>query len=310
MLLRALVEPRVVAVDTLAAWWAATEAERQGFALPIERAIVGGARADRVGFAFATGYAEALRALVPGATGITALCATEDGGNHPRAITTTLVADGDGYVVTGRKRWATIASEASALLVVASVGRDAAGRNQLRVVRVPASAAGVRIHASAAPFVPEIPHAAIELDHVRVPADAVLPGDGYEAYLKPFRTVEDLHVHGAVVGYLVGVALRHGFARELVERLLALATATRALAGADVRAAPTHVALAGVLALMQREVAEIEAAWAAAPDDEAARWLRDRPLLRVAEAARAARRARAWTLLAADEARDRVLPAP
>jgi len=296
--LRALLASRLPAAgDSLADWWAATAAERDAYALPIDRAMVGGARADRVGFAFAAGYAEALRALVPGATGISALCATEEEGNQPRAIRTTLVADGAGFVVTGRKRWATVASEASSLLVVASAGQAADGRNQLKVVRVPADAEGVRIRATSAPFVPEIPHAEVELDRVRVAAADVLPGDGYADYLKPFRTVEDLHVHGALAGYLIGVARRHGFARELVERWLAIAVTTRALAAADVKAATTHAALAGLIELVTREVAVLEAAWAAAPDDEHARWCRDRPLLKVAGSARAARRERAWASL-------------
>ena len=36
----------------------------------------------------------------------------------------------------------------------------------------------------------------------------LLPGDGYDIYLKPFRTIEDIHVHAALIGYLVGVARR------------------------------------------------------------------------------------------------------
>ena len=260
---------------------------------PVDRALAGGARADRLGLAFIAGYTEALRALVPGLTGVAALCATEEGGAHPRAIATTLAAG----ELTGRKKWATGANAAATLLVVASTGHDEAGRNRLRVVRVAANAPGVRIEAAPAPFVPEIQHAEIELDHVRVAEGDVLPGDGYEDYLKPFRSVEDAHVHAALAGYLLGVARRRGW-REHVERLLALALATREVALADARRAETHVALAGVLELATRQVAELEATWAAAPDEEWQRWLRDRPLLRVAASARAARRERAWEMLA------------
>ena len=255
----------------------------------MDRALVGGASADRLGFAFASGYREALRALVPTLAGVAALCATEEGGAHPRAIQTTLAGGG----LTGRKKWATGANAASTLLVVASVGADDAGRNRLRVVRVAANAPGVRIHATSAPFVPELQHAEIELDHVRVADEDVLPGDGYEDYLKPFRTVEDTHVHAALAGYLLGVARRRGW-REHVERLFAVALAARQVALADPRCATTHLALAGVLELAARQVAELEAVWAAAPDEEWQRWQRDRPLLRVAANARATRRDRAW----------------
>ena len=181
--------------------------------------------------------------------------------------------------------------------MVASTGEDG-GKNRLRVVRVRADAPGLRLHPTTAPFVPEIPHAEVELDGVIATDADLLPGDGYDAYLKPFRTIEDVHVHAALAGYLIGVARRRRLpARPAVERLLGLAAATRSLAHADPKAATTHAALAGVLDLAARLVAELEPLWAAAPDDEWARWQRDRPLLRVAGTARAARRERAWSIL-------------
>jgi hypothetical protein len=300
-LLRFVLDPALVppATGELLAWWDATAFRRAVWTDPFDRALAGGACADRLGFAFAAGYAEALRALVPDLPpgSITALCATEEGGAHPRAIRTRLVQMAPGrYELSGRKKWATVATVASSLLVVASTGEEG-GKNRLRVVRVRASAPGVRFHPSAAPFVPEIPHAEVELDGVIATEADVLPGDGYDAYLKPFRTIEDLHVHAALAGYLIGVVRRRRFPHELCERLLALAAATRSIAHADPKAPATHAALAGVLELASRLVAEIEPLWSAAPDDEWARWQRDRSLLGVAGTARAARRERAWSIL-------------
>lgn len=283
------------AVETLEAWWTATAATRARGGDTVVSAAIGGVCADRLGFAFAAGYAEALRLLCPpsGDARVSALCATEEGGAHPRAIKTTMVRDGDGWRVSGRKRWATIASLADELLVVASTGVDEAGRNRLRVVRIAAGAPGVTLVPASAAFVPEIPHAAVELDGVRVRDADVLPGDGYEQYLKPFRTHEDLHVHAALGGYLVGVVRRHGFAPELGERVLAITAATCALAAVDASAPGNHLALAGVIDLMTAQVEAIERAWAEVPDEEWTRWQRDRPLLRVAGGARAARRDKA-----------------
>ncbi|MBA3460563.1 MAG: acyl-CoA dehydrogenase family protein [Deltaproteobacteria bacterium] len=284
------------AVDTLRAWWEATAAERESWPHTVDRALVGGACADRVGFAFASGYFEALRALAPNAlSGITALCATEEGGNHPGAIQTRLEPAGPGrYTLSGKKKWATVASEASALLVVATAGESAEGRNQLRVVRVATTAPGVRLQSTTAPFVPEIPHAEVELDGVEVGEADILPGDGYDDYLKPFRTVEDIHVHASVIGYLIGVSRRHDFPHEIVQSLTTLAVVTRSLADADVKAPATHIALAGLIDLATRAVASVEEKWGAVPDDEWKRWLRDRALLQVSGKARAARRERAW----------------
>jgi hypothetical protein len=294
--------PLPIAADQLDAWWAATDARCAAWTAPLDRALARGACADRLGFAFVGGYTEALRALVPELApgSIASLCATEEGGAHPRAIRARLAPAGAGrYELSGRKKWATVATSASSLLVVASTGEEA-GRNRLRVVRVRAGAPGVRLSPRTAAIVPEIPHAEIELDRVIATDADLLPGDGYDAYLKPFRTIEDLHVHAALVGYLIGVARRRRLPAELAERLLAIAAAARALAGAAPSATATHAALAGLIELASRSTAELEPAWAAAagPDDpEWARWQRDRGLLRVASAARAARRERAWSLL-------------
>ena len=272
---------------TLRAWFDATAAVRRG--TTVERAVLGGAHADRLACAFAAGYSEALRALVPSLEGIAALCATEADGNHPRAIKTRLERVGDHYRVTGTKKWATGAADAAALLVVASIGEDA-GKNRLRVVRVPTSAAGLTLRSSAAPFVPEIEHAEVELAGVEVEASAILPGDGYDDYLKPFRTVEDLHVHAALIGYLLTVARVRAWSPALVEALAALACAARALADADVKSPATHLALAGMMEQTTRLVADVEREWSASDDPEWRRWQRDRPLLQVASKARSARR--------------------
>jgi hypothetical protein len=287
------------ATDELRTWWAATAPSLAAFTATFDRAFAGGACADRLGYAFATGYAEALRALVPTLPpgSISALCATEEAGVHPRAIQTRLAPTGAGrYTVTGRKKWGTVASAASSLLVVANTG-EAAGRNQLRVVRVRADAPGVSMVATTTSFVPEIPHAAVELTDVAVSDADLLPGDGYDDYLKPFRTIEDIHIHAALTGYLIGVARRHRLAHELIERLLAHALAVRSIAQADPKAATSHAALAGILDASHRLLAELEPLWSAFPSDEWTRWQRDRPLLRVAGSARTARRERAWSIL-------------
>jgi hypothetical protein len=286
--LRRLLELRPLAVDSLESWWLATRDVREAPELTVDRALLGGVLADRLGYAFAAGYQSALQALVPG-DGVRSLCITEARGNSPKDIDTVF----DGETVTGKKKWATAGPLASELLVCAKTGVDEQGRNKLVMVRVPASAA--KLVASSAPFVPEIPHAEVELDHVRV--TGVLPGDGYTEYVKPFRTIEDIHVHGALLGYVIGVCRRNDFARDLIEQLLAIAIAVRALGSADAKSAATHLALAGAITGASRLVLEVERAWEEVEDAEWERWQRDRPLLRVAGANRAARRDTAWSLI-------------
>ena len=98
-------------------------------------------------------------------------------------------------------------------------------------------------------FVPEVPHARVQLDAVRVDAAALLPGDGYERYVKPFRTIEDAHVTLAVLAYL----LREARAARLARGLCRAAVRRDGGAGRPGRrrtadAPATHVVLAGALA--------------------------------------------------------------
>jgi hypothetical protein len=263
---------------------------------PIDRAIVGGASADRLGYAFAAGYAAALDALLGKRVSLTALAATEQGGAHPRAIATRLDRTKDGLRLRGEKNFVTLASLVDSVLVVAREDgpRDAA-HPSLRVVHVPVSRTGVRIAPlDALPFVPEVPHAIAFFDDVRIEPDEVLEGDGYTRYLKPFRTVEDLHVHAALLGYLSSVGARSSWPEDLRERTLAALVTTRALAAEDPSAATTHLALAGLLQDARSIVAASEPHWTSVAADERSRWTRDRPLLSIAEKARAARRERAW----------------
>jgi acyl-CoA dehydrogenase len=117
--------------------------------------------------------------------------------------------------------------------------------------------------------------------------------------VKPFRTVEDLHVQAAVTGWLLGVLRRHGGPQGAMERLVAHALGLRALADASVEAPATHVALAGCFAGLEAITSSLEGWWASAPGAVASGWARDRALLTVARGAREARRVKAWEGLGA-----------
>src|SRR5262245_20073166 len=107
-------------------------------AAPIDAAVLGGGRADGLAGAVRAGHRAALAHLIPElpAGRAVCLCATEEGGAHPRAIATRLEPDGEGFTLTGRKKWVTGGPLADLLLVVASTGTDDAGKNRLRVVMV------------------------------------------------------------------------------------------------------------------------------------------------------------------------------
>jgi hypothetical protein len=233
---------------------------------------------DRLGHAFREGYAAALRALVPGLgeLEVVALCATEEAGAHPRAIQTRW----DGARVTGRKLFVTMGTRADRLLVVA---RNDEGN--LQVVSVDARAPGVTLMPMPpTPFVPEIPHAEVRLEAA---PGVALPGDGYKDFLKPFRTIEDIHVFAATVGYLMSLGRRVGWEPLVIARLAALGAALAHLAELEPLAPATHLALGGVLDLGRRLFAELDLK--VVPEDERARWVRDQPILDVAGKVRAQR---------------------
>jgi hypothetical protein len=309
-------------------------------------AIAAGFEAPGVGLAFAGGYRAALGRLVPdlGPVPRACLCATEKGGAHPRAIATRLVAAGaarsegaalpalpagaalaagaarspdsraggaagaaagSAFSLAGTKTFATLACESDELLVVASAG-EKDGRNQLRIVRLPRSRAGIRITPRATtPFAPEIGHAVVTFDQVAVAANEVLEGDGYARYLKPFRTIEDIHVLAALLAYVVRIARVSGWQPTTLEGFLVPLVAVHALSNAPTDAAETHLALGALFSDARALIAAIpEDEWRRCETNLRARWERDRALLEVAEGARAQRLATARaTVISAAAAR-------
>ena len=127
------------------------------------------------------------------------------------------------------------------------------------------------------------------------------PGDGDARYVKPFRTIEDVHVHAAMLAYLLREARRLAWPRNWVERAFAAVLALSAIAQREANAAATHIALAGALAAAAGLVDEADIFWeAAAVDPAGKRWKRDRGSLSVAGSARKQRVERAWERMAAE----------
>jgi hypothetical protein len=286
----------------LAAWLARTS--ECPFTGHLERAIWSGFHADRLGYAFTGGYAAALGRLLANAgmtpRGRTCLAATEKGGAHPMAIATRLDKKGGELVLEGVKTFATLANVADDILVVATRGLGSDGKNRLRLVRVPKNAPGLTLTLrKETPFAPEIPHAVIELRGVVVKDADVLPGDGYDAYLKPFRTIEDIHVLAAAVGYLAGAARAYSWDRSVFAELTSIGLLLVDVAGRDQSLPIVHLAVAGLFQSMRRLGASLDGEWAKASAEERERWQRDTPLLVVAETVRQQRTEAALRALSA-----------
>ncbi len=271
------------------------------------RAVYAGLASDRVGYAVLGGYDAAVRRLLaPREFRRASFCVTEEKegvpGTHPRSIETRLQrpaqCQGEGQcraTVTGTKSFATLATHAERWVVIASEGHDADGRNLLRAVVIERGARGVTLVARPPlPFTPEIPHARLEL--VDAPVAEILEGDGYERYVKPFRTVEDAHVTLAIAAYAFGEALRQPTAnRWNANALLAPMESLLAIADdADPTDLATHAALDDALRATRRALASLP--WDRAPTPIAERWARDQRILDVAGKAREKRSEKARQL--------------
>lgn len=262
----------------------------------IDRAVVSGLAADRLGYAFAGGYTAAIarlfaRAGLSGPPLRACLAATEAGGARPRDIETRVTITSSGARVDGAKTFATLASKADEILVFAWDGaRSEEGHKRLRLVRVPGASPGVTLEAGPeTPFAPEIPHAILRLDGVLLPRESVLPGDGYAEYVKPFRTIEDAHVMAATAGLLLRFARTFAFSPAAIEALVAALLAIAGAAEMDPTSPVTHVALAGALGAFERWIEDHAGELEKVDGATRAMWERDRPLLLVASKARTLR---------------------
>lgn len=287
--------------ESVAEWWRRHRSIAREHADPIHQAIVGGFVADRVGWAFASGYQAALRALFADAPGdrICALCVTEADGNSPKAIKSSLKKNGAGWMLSGAKRWTTLGPEGALFFVAARDEAASAARPAIKLVRVPSGSPGLKIESMPpTKFVPEVPHARLQFEDLRIEEAQILPGDGYDEYVKPFRTVEDIHVQAAVLAYLMREGQRLAWPQHWLERLSALLAALGKLSDMPASHAETHIALAGALAIGAGLIGETEEFWMRSATDQAAlRWARDRELLKVAGSAREQRTQRAWDQL-------------
>ncbi|MEL7372652.1 MAG: hypothetical protein AAFN74_27245, partial [Myxococcota bacterium] len=264
--------------DDLAAFVAAQSDDE-----PAVRALQGGLRADRAGFAFVAGYHAACDAVF-GVASWPALCVTEQGPPHPRSIECRF----ENGALFGTKTYVTGGPLAQTLHVLARAEPfDDEDQRRLIVATLRADAPGVGIDTMPpTSFVPEVPHGRVSFDGA-VP-DTVAE-NGWGGYVKPFRTVEDIHVTMSVLAYLSCALQRQGGAPSDVDAIAAVVTTLFTLAQTSPERAATHRVLAGAYALAESIWPRLRLT-----GEEGARWARDQKLLRIAQAARQARQKAAW----------------
>lgn len=284
-------------------WKKIFDKEASAWSETLEMAVVGGFISDRVSYAFVSGYESAIRHMFPKLPkeAVVAFCVTEEGGGHPKAIQSTLMktdelSDGEKkWVLNGSKKFITCADEAELVLAAASTGTTSDGKNQIRIVLVDKKTPGISVELmDQLPFVKEISHGRLHFKDVALKESQILKGDGYNEYIKPFRTIEDIHVFGAILGYLFRVASIFDWPKNINEGLLSLITTIKSLAVCNPLSKEVHIVLAGVFRQLSDLLDRADPYWDKVDKDTRAIWERDRALLNVAGRAREKRLASAW----------------
>ncbi|MBV4459873.1 acyl-CoA dehydrogenase family protein [Pseudomonas sp. COR58] len=270
---------------------------REGFAMllhqlgsvtPFELAVAGGRRMATPGLAFLVGYQAALRMLWPSAPpGLGALCATERRSLRPADMQTRLTD----LRLDGRKDFVTAGAAADWLLVAAR--SEAPGEApSLSLAVVYPDEPGVRVEAlPALPLMPDVSHGRLHLENAGC---ELLAGDGWDAYVKPFRTLEDIYVLSAMTAWLYGVGQDCGWPQVLQLRWVALLAGCAEASRLPPDSPAAHVVLGGLFAQFDALKPELDHALAQGAPEWAAMWARDRSVMQLAAEARAKRLAKAW----------------
>ena len=262
----------------LPAWHAQLQEQVQGLSTA-QLAILGGRLAATPGLAFLAGYQAALRALWPEApNSLGAFCVTERRSVRPADLNTRL----ENGRLDGCKDFVTGGSEADWFLVAAR-SEPEGEPVRISLCSVARDTAGVALESlPPLPIATDIPHARLLLDGAAAQA---LPGDGWDDYAKPFRTLEDVHVLLALSAWLYGIALDCQWPQALRLKLAGVLAAASEVARLDPREAATHLLLGGVFAQFESLRTEMDVALESA-GEWAALWRRDSGLLRIAGSAR------------------------
>jgi len=197
--------------------------------------------------------------------------------------------------LNGEKSFVTLGQHVDQLVVFARNEDEKQGKYvHTKLVIVPKQGKGVKLVTleSTLPFIPEIPHAKVIFEDA--PVMAILPGDGYADYLKPFRTIEDIHVQASLVGYLFRIAKEYNWPNNYLEKILSHIVAIRGLSFCEMTNPSVHITLAGILDRGNHLFDKVHKDWAHVNRDVREAWLRDIRILDIAKSAREKRREIAW----------------
>ncbi|MEG2793769.1 MAG: acyl-CoA dehydrogenase [Pseudomonas sp.] len=269
----------------------ATLLQQLGNVTPFELAVAGGRRMATPGLAFLVGYQAALRMLWPSAPlSLGALCATEQRSLRPSDMQTRLTD----LRLSGAKDFVT-AGDAADWLLIAARSEEAGATPRLSLAVVYPGEPGVTVEKlPALPLMPDISHGRLHLDGALC---ELLAGDGWDAYVKPFRTLEDVYVLSAMTAWLYGVGQDSDWPQTLQLRLLALLAGCAEMSRQPPNNPAGHVLLGGLFAQFDALKTEIDQALSEGDPEWAQMWQRDQAVMQLASGARAKRLVKALAVI-------------
>ncbi|MGK0291537.1 MAG: acyl-CoA dehydrogenase [bacterium] len=292
--------------QTFEQWWAHYISTSANWNQHIDKAIIGGVLSQQIAFAFASGFQSGLHHLVPSLpeNKIVSFGISEEQGGHPKLMKTSLhpiaqenQREGGAiqWELSGQKKWLTLSQESDIILVAATMGRNQENQNNIRVVFVNQNDEGVKLESmESIALVPEISHGRLYLDNVTINQNQFLPNDGYQCYVKPFRTVEDSFVNIAILGYLLRIAYLYSWPQETKTEIINLIINLRTIAIEDPLAPEIHIALEGFFTLQKSFFDKLTPLWNHVDESIYQSWKRDIKLLNIASFVRSKRLESAW----------------
>ena len=295
-------------IENISQWRSLADHHTSGFDKPIEKSIIGGFVADRMAYAFLSGYEFALQKHFPclPQAGLTAFCVSEKGGSRPKAINTVLLHDQErgGYILKGQKSFVTCADEAEYLLVAAKLV-EADQKNQainedpmrplIKVVLVKANSPGINVEISPAmPFIPELKKGSLALENLKVSKENVLDGDGYSEFIKPFSCVEGVYVLASISAQFLRLAFLFNWPEKIKAKLLSVIVTLITLEQGDMCSAPAEIVMSGLKEQLKLITEESKPLWNVLPEHHNKRLLRDGGMLMMSDKAHLTRLERAW----------------
>lgn len=295
-------KPEIPECGTLSSWLPVWRATRNSYSRygPYVAAIAAAFRADRLAWAFFSGYQGALQAAFPellvGAEPRIASLGANESGRKLTEIETALFATDGVLRLKGQKSWVLSGIDDLELYVLArAADGPARGPGSLVVARVRRTAAGVEMSTPRPQaVVPELAHCAVSFDDVLIDAGQPIPGDGYADHATPFRLREDVFVTGSTLVFLLAQGHVAGWPTRWRQRCMAVIVTLGECAARSPSDSATELLTAGALSLGGEVIEQAEALLAQHESIAFERWRRDKPILGLGKDARRLRVQLAW----------------